>query len=90
MPITVCFSVCSMDSVGMFFSMFTSHVSVLDSPQIEKIPSEESEEIQKSSAVLEPELVLGWEVLEAEGSVAEKQQEASGLVQTIVGVFSRG
>ncbi|XP_029615725.1 EH domain-binding protein 1-like protein 1 isoform X6 [Salmo trutta] len=63
---------------------------VLDSPQIEKIPSEESEEIQKSSAVLEPELVLGWEVLEAEGSVAEKQQEASGLVQTIVGVFSRG
>ncbi|XP_029615722.1 uncharacterized protein LOC115198142 isoform X3 [Salmo trutta] len=64
---------------------------VLDKgPQIEKIPSEESEEIQKSSAVLEPELVLGWEVLEAEGSVAEKQQEASGLVQTIVGVFSRG
>ncbi|XP_024229597.1 EH domain-binding protein 1-like protein 1 isoform X4 [Oncorhynchus tshawytscha] len=60
---------------------------VLDSPQIEKIPSEE---IQKSSAVLEPELVLGWEVLEAEGSVAEKQQEASGLVQTIFGVFSRG
>ncbi|XP_036814065.1 uncharacterized protein LOC110500887 isoform X3 [Oncorhynchus mykiss] len=64
---------------------------VLDKgPQIEKIPSEESEEIQKSSAVLEPELVLGWEVLEAEGSVAEKQQEASGLVQTIFGVFSRG
>ncbi|XP_052315338.1 EH domain-binding protein 1-like protein 1 isoform X2 [Oncorhynchus keta] len=63
---------------------------VLDSPQIEKIPSDESEEIQKSSAVLEPELVLGWEVLEAEGSVAEKQQEASGLVQTIFGVFSRG
>ncbi|XP_031688358.1 uncharacterized protein LOC109897114 isoform X3 [Oncorhynchus kisutch] len=61
---------------------------VLDKgPQIEKIPSEE---IQKSSAVLEPELVLGWEVLEAEGSVAEKQQEASGLVQTIFGVFSRG
>nr|XP_046184114.1 EH domain-binding protein 1-like protein 1 isoform X3 [Oncorhynchus gorbuscha] len=64
---------------------------VLDKgPQIEKIPSDESEEIQKSSAVLEPELVLGWEVLEAEGSVAEKQQEASGLVQTIFGVFSRG
>nr|XP_046184113.1 EH domain-binding protein 1-like protein 1 isoform X2 [Oncorhynchus gorbuscha] len=63
---------------------------VLYSPQIEKIPSDESEEIQKSSAVLEPELVLGWEVLEAEGSVAEKQQEASGLVQTIFGVFSRG
>ncbi|XP_029522961.1 uncharacterized protein LOC115133648 isoform X3 [Oncorhynchus nerka] len=60
---------------------------VLDSPQIERIPSEE---IQKSSAVLEPELVLGWEVLEDEGSVAEKQQEASGLVQTIFGVFSRG
>ncbi|XP_029522960.1 uncharacterized protein LOC115133648 isoform X2 [Oncorhynchus nerka] len=61
---------------------------VLDKgPQIERIPSEE---IQKSSAVLEPELVLGWEVLEDEGSVAEKQQEASGLVQTIFGVFSRG
>ncbi|XP_029609403.1 uncharacterized protein LOC115194132 isoform X3 [Salmo trutta] len=56
---------------------------VLSSPQIEK-------EIQKPSAVSEPELVLGWEVLEAEGSVAEKPEEASGLLQNIVGVFSRG
>uniref|UniRef100_A0A3P8Y865 EH domain binding protein 1-like 1a n=1 Tax=Esox lucius TaxID=8010 RepID=A0A3P8Y865_ESOLU len=46
--------------------------------------------LQKPSAVSEPELVLGWEVLEAEGSVADKQEEASGLVHTIVGVFSRG
>ncbi|XP_041723809.1 uncharacterized protein LOC121554340 isoform X7 [Coregonus clupeaformis] len=60
---------------------------VLSSPQIEKVTSEE---IQKPSAVSEPEQVLGWEVLEAEGSVAEKLEEASGLLQTIVGVFSRG
>ena len=87
MPMTVCFSVCGMDSVGMFFSMFTSHVSVLSSPQIEKSTPEE---IPKPSAVSEPELVLGWEVLEADGSVAEKPEEASGLLQNIVDVFSRG
>ncbi|XP_071235335.1 uncharacterized protein [Salvelinus alpinus] len=60
---------------------------VLSSPQIERSTPEE---IQKPSAVSEPELVLGWEVLEAEGSVAEKPKEASGLLQNIVGVFSRG
>ncbi|XP_055756428.1 uncharacterized protein LOC129835082 isoform X4 [Salvelinus fontinalis] len=60
---------------------------VLSSSQIEKSTPEQ---IQKPSAVSEPELVLGWEVLEAEGSVAEKPKEASGLLQNIVGVFSRG
>ncbi|CDQ78467.1 unnamed protein product [Oncorhynchus mykiss] len=60
---------------------------VLSSPQIEKSTPEE---IPKPSAVSEPELVLGWEVLEADGSVAEKPEEASGLLQNIVDVFSRG
>ncbi|KAJ8008101.1 hypothetical protein DPEC_G00101270 [Dallia pectoralis] len=60
------------------------------SSQIENVTSGEPEQIQKASDVSEPELVLGWEVLEAEGSVADKYEEASSLVQTIVGVFSRG
>ncbi|XP_064787937.1 uncharacterized protein LOC135510718 isoform X1 [Oncorhynchus masou masou] len=60
---------------------------VLSSPQIEKSTPED---IPKPSAVSEPELVLGWEVLEADGSVAEKPEEASGLLQNIVDVFSRG
>nr|XP_046176341.1 uncharacterized protein LOC124008818 isoform X4 [Oncorhynchus gorbuscha] len=60
---------------------------VLSSPQIEKSTPKE---IPKPSAVSEPELVLGWEVLEADGSVAEKPEEASGLLQNIVDVFSRG
>lgn len=72
---------------GCSFQCSPPHVSVLSSPQIGKATPEE---IQKPSAVSEPELVLGWEVLEAEGSVAEKPEEASGLLQNIVGVFSRG
>ncbi|XP_068569758.1 uncharacterized protein ehbp1l1a isoform X2 [Cebidichthys violaceus] len=47
----------------------------------------------------EPVGVLGWEVLEAEGTITEKQaksslsikeEEASGLVKAIVGVFHKG
>lgn len=43
--------------------------------------------------------VLGWEILEAEGTVKEKQTESSlstkekdtsGLVKAIVGVFHKG
>lgn len=47
----------------------------------------------------EPARVLGWEVLEAEGTITEKQAESSlsakeedtsGLVKAIVGVFHKG
>ena len=47
----------------------------------------------------ELDLVLGWEVLEAEGTVTAQEMESSllvkgkdnsGLVNTIVGVFNRG
>lgn len=47
----------------------------------------------------EPVGVLGWEVLEAEGSITENQTESSlsakegetsGLVKAIVGVFHKG
>lgn len=47
----------------------------------------------------EPAGVLGWEVLEAEGTITEKQSESSlsakeedtsGLVKAIVGVFHKG
>lgn len=47
----------------------------------------------------ELDVVLGWEVLEADGTVTDKELESSllvkgkensGLVNTIVGVFNRG
>ncbi|KAL0970429.1 hypothetical protein UPYG_G00241830 [Umbra pygmaea] len=62
---------------------------VLASLPTDTVTSEESEQV-RPSAESEMEVVSGWEVLEAEGFVAEKREQASGLVQTIVGVFSRG
>lgn len=55
--------------------------------------------MKKPLATSEPLRVLGWEVLEAEGTVTEKQtevslaakeEESSGLVKAIVGVFHKG
>ncbi|XP_067117630.1 uncharacterized protein ehbp1l1a isoform X3 [Osmerus mordax] len=54
----------------------------------EKLSEEEFHPKQKSWESTESELVLEWEVLEAEDSETEK--EPSGLVQAIVGVFHRG
>ncbi|XP_046904825.1 uncharacterized protein ehbp1l1a isoform X4 [Hypomesus transpacificus] len=58
----------------------------------EKLSEEEFHPKQKSWESTESELVLEWEVLEAEDSEkdSETEKEPSGLVQAIVGVFHRG
>ncbi|XP_069015123.1 uncharacterized protein ehbp1l1a isoform X3 [Embiotoca jacksoni] len=67
---------------------------------IEKIAVVETQTVKKKSLdTSEPVRVLGWEVLEAEGTIPEKQadsslsakgEEKSGLVKAIVGVFHKG
>lgn len=61
--------------------------------------AEETQTVKKPLDTTEPARVLGWEVLEAEGTITEKQtqssmsakeEEASGLVKAIVGVFHKG
>ncbi|KAL7375270.1 hypothetical protein ABVT39_014511 [Epinephelus coioides] len=65
---------------------------------IERIEAEETQTGKKALDTSEP-AVLGWEVLEAEGTVTEKkaksslsakEEEASGLVKAIVGVIHKG
>lgn len=55
--------------------------------------------MKKQLDTSEPVGVLGWEVLEAEGTITEKraepslsakEEETSGLVNAIVGVFHKG
>ncbi|XP_071334282.1 uncharacterized protein ehbp1l1a isoform X4 [Trachinotus anak] len=67
--------------------------------QIERIAADETQTVKKPSDTTEPLRVLGWEVLEAEGTVTEKraevslsakEEETSGLVKAIVGVFHKG
>ncbi|XP_077445176.1 uncharacterized protein LOC144065856 isoform X2 [Stigmatopora argus] len=56
---------------------------------------------KKDQDTLEPEVVLGWELLDAEGTLMDKQMESfplaeedtpgtPGIVQTIVGVLHKG
>lgn len=61
--------------------------------------AEEAQTMKKSLDTSEPVVVLGWEVLEAEGpithiqaesSLSAKEEETSGLVKAIVGVFHKG
>ncbi|XP_049922740.1 EH domain-binding protein 1-like protein 1 isoform X7 [Epinephelus moara] len=65
---------------------------------IERIEAEETQTGKKALDTSEP-AVLGWEVLEAEGTITEKkaksslsakEEEASGLVKAIVGVIHKG
>ncbi|XP_035531308.1 uncharacterized protein LOC118338169 isoform X3 [Morone saxatilis] len=67
--------------------------------QIERIAAEETQTVKKPLDTSEAAGVLGWEVLEAEGTITEKQKEStlsakqedtSGLVKAIVGVFHKG
>ncbi|XP_044041113.1 uncharacterized protein ehbp1l1a isoform X3 [Siniperca chuatsi] len=67
--------------------------------QTEKITAEEPQTVKKPLDISQPVGVLGWEVLEAEGTITEKQaesslsakeEETSGLVKAIVGVFHKG
>ena len=74
-------------------------VWVLRNPLIKKPKAEEVDTAKVHLDPPEPDLVLGWEVLEAEGTVTAQEiessllvkgKENSGLVNTIVGVFNRG
>ncbi|KAM8747164.1 uncharacterized protein ehbp1l1a isoform 4-T4 [Acanthopagrus schlegelii] len=64
--------------------------------QIEMIATEDTQTVKKLLDTSEPAGALGWEVLEAEGTVTEKQTESflsedtPGLVKAIVGVFHKG
>ncbi|XP_029382767.1 uncharacterized protein LOC115059247 isoform X11 [Echeneis naucrates] len=65
----------------------------------EGIAAEEPQTVKKPVDTSEPLGVLGWEVLEAEGTVTEKQaevtliakeEETSGIVKVFVDVFHKG
>ncbi|XP_076003585.1 uncharacterized protein ehbp1l1a isoform X2 [Genypterus blacodes] len=62
--------------------------------EIDSVAVEETQTMRKPLETSEPAVVLGWEVLEAEGTLTEKQaakvEESSGLVKAIVGVFHKG
>lgn len=75
------------------------YIWVLSKSQIKRITPEEAQTVKKPFDTSEPAGVLGWEVLEAEGTITEKQSESSlsakeedtsGLVKAIVGVFHKG
>ncbi|XP_053271565.1 uncharacterized protein ehbp1l1a isoform X2 [Pleuronectes platessa] len=67
--------------------------------QLGRIAAEETRTVKEKLDTSEPVGVLGWEVLEAEGTVTEKlaensmsanEEETQGLVKAIVGVFHKG
>lgn len=76
------------------------YIWVPSESQVERVAAaEEIQTVKKPLDTSEPLRVLGWEVLEAEGAVTEKQaevslpakeEESSGLVKAIVGVFHKG
>lgn len=75
------------------------YIWVFSKSQIERITAEETQTVKNPLDTSEPAGVLGWEILEAEGAITEKQTESSlsakeedtsGLVKAIVGVFHKG
>ena len=67
--------------------------------QVDSIAAEETQAVKKTLDTSEPVGVLGWEVLEAEGTVTEKlaensmssnEEETPGLVKAMMGVFHKG
>ncbi|XP_027139679.1 uncharacterized protein ehbp1l1a isoform X3 [Larimichthys crocea] len=67
--------------------------------QIVTIAADETQTVANPLDTSEPMGVLGWEVLETKGTITEKQKESclsakeedtSGLVKAIVGVFHKG
>lgn len=74
------------------------YIWILRKSQIEKIKAKEGETMKKSLDTSETG-VFGWELLEAEETLSEKQakkvlsaktEETSGLVKAIVDVFHKG
>lgn len=59
--------------------------------------TEETQTVMNPLEITEPEKVLGWEVLDSEetekqtdSSLSVKEDETSGIVKAIVGVFHKG
>lgn len=59
--------------------------------------TEETQSVMKPLDITAPEKVLGWEVLDSEetekqtdSSLSVKEDETSGIVKAIVGVFHKG
>lgn len=75
------------------------YIWIFRNSELEMLAAEENQTVKNPVDSSEPARVLGWEVLEAEGTITEKQTESSmsekeedtsGLVQAIVGVFHKG
>lgn len=75
------------------------YIWVLSKSQIVTIAADETQTVANPLDTSEPMGVLGWEVLETKGTITEKQKESclsakeedtSGLVKAIVGVFHKG
>ncbi|XP_061620459.1 uncharacterized protein ehbp1l1a isoform X3 [Phyllopteryx taeniolatus] len=82
------------------YSGITSHSTEpsLDNDLTNRVAAEEAQTQTKDGDTSEPDVILGWELLEVEGTI-EKPRESSpsanedatpGIVQTIVGVFHKG
>lgn len=61
------------------------------------IAAEETQPVTNPHDIAEPEKALGWEVLDSEetekqseSSLSLKEDESSGIVKAIVGVFHKG
>lgn len=75
------------------------YIWVVRKSQIERVTAEEDQTVKNPLDTSEPEKVSGWELLEAEGPITEKQTESSlsakmedtsEIVKAIVGVFHKG
>ncbi|XP_077401195.1 uncharacterized protein ehbp1l1a isoform X2 [Vanacampus margaritifer] len=76
-----------------------SHSTELPFDDVTKGVAAVEAQTQKKDGASEPEVVLGWEILDVDGMLIEKQTEAlpsaeaedtPGIVQTIVGVLHKG
>lgn len=88
---------CFRDLSGSFFNIRC--IWVLSKSHIERGVAEKAQTRKRTLDPSDPAGVLDWEVVEAEGIVTEKQtksslsakeEESSGLVNVIAGVFHKG
>ncbi|XP_056882649.1 uncharacterized protein ehbp1l1a isoform X4 [Takifugu flavidus] len=73
------------------------NVNVAKGKSLGMFATEETQTVMNPLDITEPEKVLGWEVLDSEetekqtdSSLSEKEDETSGIVKAIVGVFHKG
>lgn len=67
------------------------------SKSLRMFATEDTQPVMNPLDITEPEKVLGWEVLDSEetekqtdSSLSVKEDESSGIVKAIVGVFHKG